>query len=211
MTLEVIGSGFGRTGTMTLKGALERLGFSKCYHMLEVFEHPESVADWGKVARGEPVDWDKVFAGYRASIDWPACHVWRELAAQYPNAKVLHTVRSSPEKWYQSFSDTILHHITTAPPADDPRRPWWDMANKIIAVDTFGGRPDDKETAIAAYKKREADVRAAIEPSRLLVYNVAEGWEPLCEFLGVPVPDEPMPHTNTTEEFKARLAESQNR
>ncbi|HXI88359.1 MAG TPA: sulfotransferase [Parvularculaceae bacterium] len=207
MPLEIIGSGFGRTGTLTLKSSLEQLGFSKCYHMAEVLDNPVNFEHWGRVARGEPVDWEVVFDGFRATIDWPACHVWRELAERYPKAKVLHTVRSSPEKWFESFSNTIMPVMKLEPPKDDPRRPWWDAMNKLITVDTFHGRPDDKETAIAAYKKREADVRAAIDPKRLLVYDISEGWAPLCEFLGVPVPLEPMQRTNTTEEFQTRFAD----
>lgn len=207
MALDIIGSGFGRTGTLTLKSALERLGFSKCYHMVEVFEHPDSIVHWERAGRGEKVDWEAAFDGYRASVDWPACHVWRELAAYYPEAKVIHTVRSSPEKWYESFSNTILPAMRQAPPQGDPMRRWWEAVNKLVTVDTFDGRPDDIEVAIAAYRRREEEVRAAIAPSRLLVYNIADGWEPLCAFLGVAVPDEPMPRTNTTEEFQARHAD----
>jgi len=207
MALEIIGSGFGRTGTLTLKFALERLGFSKCYHMAEVLENPASFAHWGRAARGATVDWDAVFDGYLASVDWPACHVWRELAAHYPKAKVVHTVRSSPEKWYESFSKTILLAMQHVPPEDDPRRPWWEAVNKIITIDTFDGRPEDRETAIAAYRKREEEVREAIEPSRLLIYDIAEGWAPLSKFLGVPAPEAPMPRTNSTEEFQTRFAD----
>lgn len=207
MALEIIGSGFGRTGTLTLKLALEQLGFAKCYHMAEVLDNPASFEDWGRVARGEAVDWDALFDGYRAAVDWPACHVWRALSEHYPNAKVIHTVRSSPEKWFESFSNTISPSLKHVPPEDDPRRPWWEAVNKIINVDTFSGRPDEAENAIAAYRKREHEVCETIAPDRLLIYNVANGWGPLCEFLGVEIPDEPMPRTNSTEEFQTRFAE----
>lgn len=206
MTLEIIGTGLGRTGTTTLKGALERLGFGKCYHMSEVFDQPEKIPLWRRAAYGEPVDWEEVFAGYRATVDWPSCHFWRALAARYPDAKIIHTIRSSPEVWYRSFSRTIAEAMSEPPPDDHPLREWWDAVHRIIVEETFGGRPDDEETAIAAYNRREEEVRAAIDPSRLLVYDVAEGWEPLCRFLGITAPDEPMPKTNTTDEFRAVLA-----
>lgn len=106
MPLEVIGSGFGRTGTKSLKAALERLGFGKCHHMLEVVENPEQVGHWQKLAAGESVDWETVFSGYKAQVDWPGAHVWRELADTFPNAKVIHTVRPE-EAWWASFDKTI--------------------------------------------------------------------------------------------------------
>lgn len=203
MALEIIGSGFGRTGTTTLKGALERLGFATCHHMVEVFANPGSAAQFSAAARREKIDWDALFAGYRSQLDWPACHFWRELAAHFPKAKVLHTVRETPEAWYKSFAGTILNVLKSPPPPDPNLRAQWQMAQDIITDQTFQGALDDPKVAMDVYRRREAEVRAAIPPDRLLVYNVSEGWEPLCKFLGVPVPGEPMPKTNTTDDFMA--------
>ena len=204
MTLDIVGSGFGRTGTLTIKGALEQLGFSRCHHMVDVLNDPPSYEIWNQVAQGTRNDWDTIFEGFRAAIDWPGCNFWRELSEYYPKAKVLHTVRSSPEEWYDSYSRTVAPLLKRVPPKADPLRTWWEAMNKLITSDTFGENLDDKETAIAAYKRREAEVRATIDPSRLFVYNVAEGWEPLCEFLEVPTPKTPMPRTNTVKDFQER-------
>ena len=199
MALQVIGSGFGRTGTMSLKRALEQLGFGPCHHMEEVLAHPEQVPHWQAVVAGRPVNWDEVFAGYRSQVDWPGAHVWRELAAAYPQAKVIHTVRSE-EQWWKSFSNTIAALLTSSDPGPAPPhiRTMMEVAAQFIGPQMLGG---DRETALMAYRRRTEQVRAAIPSERLLVFDVAEGWEPLCRFLGVPVPRTPFPRANSTEEF----------
>jgi len=202
MELQVIGSGFGRTGTASLKRALETLGFGPCHHMEEVFANPPQVAHWQAVAAGRPVDWREVFAGYRSQIDWPGAHVWRELAAAFPRAKVVHSVRPE-ESWWKSFDGTIgtllrTHQDLPLPPH---MRDMFDAARKIIGDGTFGGRMADKEAALAAYRRRTEEVLAALPKDRVLVFDVAEGWAPLCAFLGVPVPAEPFPSVNSTEAF----------
>jgi hypothetical protein len=207
MALRVIGSGFGRTGTKSLKDALELLGLGPCHHMTEVFENPEQVPHWQALATFRPVDWDAAFAGYRAQIDWPGAHAWRALAAHYPDAKVIHSVR--PEAaWWDSFSGTIGAILDRPPPADAPLPPHvWAMGAAISAMigeQTFGGRHGEREAALAAYRRRQAEVVAAIPAERLLVYDVAEGWGPLCAFLEVAVPDAPFPRTNDRAEFWAR-------
>jgi Sulfotransferase domain len=93
MALRVIGAGFGRTGTHSLKLALEQLGFAPCHHMYEVRAHPEQLAFWQAAARGELPDWDEVFAGFAAQVDWPGARFWRELAEHFPHAKVILSVR----------------------------------------------------------------------------------------------------------------------
>jgi len=202
MTLAIIGSGFGRTGTMSLKQALEQLGYGPCHHMEEVFAHPEQVPHWQAIAAGRPVKWDEVFAGYRLQMDWPGAHVWRETAAAYPDAKVIHTVRPE-EQWWQSFSTTIAKLATTYKEVPLPPHvlamllAWMQM----VGEGTFGGAVTDRRAALAAYRRREAEVRATIAPERLLVFNVAEGWEPLCRFLGHEVPKTPFPRTNANEDF----------
>jgi Sulfotransferase domain len=202
MALAVIGSGFGRTGTASLKRAIETLGFGPCHHMEEVMANPAQVAHWQAFVAGKPVDWGDVFAGYSSQVDWPGAHVWRELAAAYPDAKVIHSERPE-DTWWNSFSATIGKMMLTY--RDLPLPPhaveMMDAMDVAIRRQTFGGRSDDREVALTAYRRRGEDVRAAIPPERLLVFNVVDGWEPLCAFLGVPVPDEPFPRVNSTAEF----------
>lgn len=202
MTLTIIGSGFGRTGTLSLKTALETLGFGPCHHMEEVLHNPAQVAHWQAIAAGEPVPWEDVFAGYRSQVDWPGAHVWRELAAAYPTAKIIHTTRPEDD-WWHSFSATIAVVMANyeTMPAPPHVKAMMRAAVRMINDVTFGGKSNDRTTAIAAFHQREADVRAAIPPERLLVFNVAQGWRPLCNFLNVPVPATAFPRTNSTEDF----------
>lgn len=202
MALDVIGAGFGRTGTLSLKLALEKIGFGPCYHMMEVFKHPHFAASWKKAAYNEPLDWDQVFDGYRATVDWPGCSYWKELSTTYPAARVILSVRD-PVRWYESTQNTIfsadmMKRAAEAPP-DENRA---GMMKKILG-DTFGGRFADRDHAIAVFNNHVAAVKSAIPSDRLLVFEVADGWEPLCSFLDVDVPDEPFPRTNSTEEFGA--------
>lgn len=204
MVLEVVGAGFGRTGTLSLKQALETLGVGRCYHMLEIVEHPEHRVAWSAAARGEAVDWEALFAGYRAAVDWPAARFWRELAAYYPDAKVLLSVRDS-ERWYESVRNTIYAgsqaDLASADPATRERGAW---TTELIWDGVFDGGVEDRDHAIAVYEAHIATVRAAIPADRLLVFDASQGWEPLCAFLDRPVPDEPYPRTNSTEQFRAR-------
>jgi hypothetical protein len=201
MALRIIGSGFGRTGTLSLKNALEILDFGPCHHMEEVLQHPEQVPYWEAVAAHKPVSWDAVFAGYRSQVDWPGAHVWRELAAAYPQAKVIHTIRPE-EQWWKSFSATIgaLLGGYKDSPAPPHVKAMMDAAHEMLLVQTMGGSAD-REHALAAYRRRTDDVRAAIPPERLLVFNVEEGWDPLCRFLGVPIPAVAFPRLNSTDQF----------
>ena len=208
MSLSVIGAGFGRTGTLSLKGALEHLGFGPCYHMIEVIRNPGFADWWHRAADGAPVDWDRVFDGYRATVDWPACRFYRRLAAHYPDAKVILTVRD-PARWFESARNTIFPMMTRPRPTADPlaeRR--LAMAKKIIIEQTFGGRIDDRGHAISVFERHNDEVRRAIAADRLLVYDLAQGWPPLCRFLDRPVPDAPMPSVNSTAEFRQRFAAS---
>ena len=201
MALQVIGPGFGRTGTASLKRALEILGFGPCHHMEEVFPRPEQVDHWAAMAEGRPVDWDAAFAGFRSQVDWPGAHAWRQLAAHFPDAKIVLSVRE-PEAWWRSFSDTIAKALAGAPPDAPPHvHRMVAAARCFIAEQTFRGMLDDKDRAIAALQRRTEEVRAAIPAERLLVFDVAEGWDPLCRFLDVPVPEGPFPRVNSTEQF----------
>jgi hypothetical protein len=203
MSLRVIGAGFGRTGTMSLKLALEQLGFAPCHHMEEVLKRPDQIAHWDAAAAGRPVDWLSVFDGFRAAVDWPSAHYWRELADAFPDAKLILTTRPA-EKWWVSFSDTIAKILAVRTGITDPHvRAVMDMANAVIAEQTFGGAMTDRDRAIAIYEQRTRDVRDAIPADRLLVFDVAEGWAPLCRFLDKPMQSGDFPRANSTEEFHA--------
>lgn len=196
MTLKVIGAGFGRTGTTSLKMALEQLGFGPCYHMIEVFPKPEAPGQWIAAADGSP-DWDAIFKGYQSAIDWPATHFWRELMDYYPDAKVILTVRDA-EKWFASTQATIFNPAMLAPDKAAPI--FLEMLSKTIFPD-IGGDPHNHDVCIAHFNRHNENVKASVPAARLLVHEAAQGWEPLCQFLGVPVPDAPYPRENTSENF----------
>ena len=202
--LEVVGAGFGRTGTLSLKLALERLGFGPCHHMVEVIDNAEQIGLWEQVVEGN-ADWDEVYRGYRATVDWPGAHFWREITAHYPNAKVILTVRD-PERWYESVKETIFRvaQATTPAPTDAGRRR---ILGSVVWDGDFGGRFSDKDHTIGVFNDHNEAVRRAIPADRLLEFEVGQGWEPLCAFLDVPVPDEPFPRSNDRQEFAARVAE----
>lgn len=206
MSLQVIGSGFGRTGTKSTKDALEKLGLGPCHHMYEVMPDPAGVQPWLDYAAGKEVDWKRVFAPYKSQVDWPGAHVWRELATVYPQAKILHTRR--PEaSWQKSFSNTIgkLMNEFEDFPIPPHVHAMMTMARDEIIGKTFNGDHMDPEVQLAAYRKRTEDVVEAIPPERLLIFDVAEGWEPLCAFLDLPVPDMPFPHENLEADFWENL------
>jgi Sulfotransferase domain len=195
--LKVIGAGFGRTGTSSLKLALETLGFRKCYHFTEMLR-AWHVPRWLAIVRGAPADWDALFAGFQATTDFPAAAYYRQLAVHYPDAKVILTARDA-EDWYRSMRETL-----------GPLRralPTWlpgfgaiaALTDAVLWTGIFDGKFADRRHAIGVYEQHAADVRARIPAHRLLVFDVREGWSPLCEFLGVAVPaDVEFPHVNDT-------------
>ncbi len=193
MGLSVIGAGFGRTGTESMKMALEILGFGPCHHMKVALAIPEQEKIWRAAAQGNPPDWDEAYEGYGSGVDWPTAYYWRELSAHYPDAKILLTIRDA-ESWYASIAKTILQVVNNL---TDPNS----IGLKMISEGVFENRLHDQDHTIALYEKHNEAVRAAFPPERLLVFNLGAGWEPLCEFLEVPVPDEPYPMSNTGEEF----------
>ncbi|HWA64034.1 MAG TPA: sulfotransferase [Caulobacteraceae bacterium] len=199
MALKVIGSGLGRTGTLSLKGALEQLGFGPCHHMVEVFMHPETVPLWVEAGAGRG-DWDRIYEGYGSTVDYPGCKYWRELADHFPDAKVLHSVRD-PDKWFDSTQATIFAPGSPAVNAPPPMKPFFETL-----TGEFGEKIHDRAYMIDHFHRHTEAVKAAIPKERLLVYDVAEGWGPLCAFLGVPVPETPFPRVNSREEFQARAA-----
>jgi hypothetical protein len=198
MSLSVIGFGVGRTGTFSLKLALEQLGFDPCHHMEEVGISSAAVGHW-KVAAGGTVDWNEAYAGYRAAVDWPTAAFCEELTLAFPDAKFLLTVRDA-ERWYRSYSSTIARLVQTPENAPPELLPFLDMVSAVMRKTGFR-LPASKEAILEAYERHVAFVRATIAPERLLVFDVAEGWDPLCTFLGVPVPTTPFPRTNTTQDF----------
>jgi len=199
MTLKVIGSGLGRTGTMSLKLALEQLGFGPCHHMVEVFMNPQTVPLWVQGGKG-PGGWDAIYGGYQSTVDYPGARFWRELADHYPDAKVLHSVRD-PGRWFESTQETIFAPGQAVDGGPGPMRAFFD-----VVADGIRDHLHDREFLIEHFNRHTEAVKAAIPPERLLVFEVSEGWGPLCAFLGVPVPDTPFPRENSREEFKSRLA-----
>ncbi len=203
MALKILGAGFGRTGTLSLKLALEKLGFGPCYHMSEVFQNPGHADRWAEaIDAPNSTDWEALLSGYVSAVDWPSTYFWKELAAFYPEAKVILTERS-PESWYKSCKSTIFQAISPEPDNSVRGRQQM-MARKMVIERTFGGGWEDEAHVISVFQRHNEEVRRTIEPGRLLVYSVGEGWEPLCRFLGVPVPAFEFPKVNSTEEFRAR-------
>jgi hypothetical protein len=199
VSLQVVGAGVGRTGTSSLKGALEQLLGGRCYHMVEVFATPSHLDLW-KVASEGGDPWDEMFADYVAAVDWPAAAYWPELAAKYPDALVLLSVRDDAEAWFRSASDTIMQAMDRDQSEHGQK---WRATVVDPMLARFTSDWTDHDAAIAAYERHNAAVRAAIAPERLLEWRPGDGWGPLCERLGVDVPSDPFPHANTTEEFRA--------
>lgn len=201
MTLRVVGAGVCRTGTLSLKTALERLLGAPCHHMAEVFEHPDQVPQWQLLADGGTPDWDGLFDGYAAAVDFPASLAWRELAGRYPDAPVLLSTRTGPEVWWRSASATVFA-VRDAPPGDVATAAHRRMIGELIRNRFCAD--ESPEALQAAYVEHNAAVRAAVDPARLVEWQPGDGWEPLCRMLGVPVPDEPFPNVNSTAEFRER-------
>ncbi len=197
MALKVVGTGLGRTGTKSLHSALNILGVGPCHHMVEVFAHPESTKLWIEASKGRP-DWEAIFAGYHSVVDYPGAQFWRELTAYYPQAKVLHTIRD-PDQWFDSTQATIF--APQGPAA--MKGPMSEFFH--IFLDNFGSRIHDRAFMTEYFRKHSREVVEAIPADRLLVYEVGQGWGPLCEFLGVPVPGQPFPSENSRAEFIARM------
>lgn len=197
MTLRVIGAGVGRTGTASLKSALETLLGGPCYHMFEIARRPDDIAVWERAAAGEMPDWHAFFDGWVACVDWPGCSFWAELAAAFPDALVVLSLRDA-EVWWQSASGTIFPATRRAQPG-----PWRRMFETLLEQ-RFDPRIDQREPSIAAYERHNAAVRAGVPAARLLEWHPGDGWAPLCRALDVAEPAIPFPHTNTTAEFVAR-------
>ncbi|MGW8194249.1 MAG: sulfotransferase family protein [Desulforhopalus sp.] len=199
MALKIIGAGMGRTGTASLKVALETLNIGRCYHMTEVLKHPEYIQHWINAAEGNG-DWDTIYNGYSATVDNPGCNYWKELAEYYPTAKVILTSRDA-NTWFDSTNETI-HSVEFA--RFMKNSPFGEMIQKTM-WDRMENRMQDREYMVEFFNKRSAEIIDSIAAERLLVYHVGDGWTPLCEFLGVPAPDTAFPRINSRNETKELL------
>lgn len=201
MALDIIGPGFGRTGTASLKIALEHLGFGPAHHMFEVRDNPKLLPAWQAVADGAAPDWNNIFRGYRSQVDWPGARFWRELAEHYPDAKVILTVRD-PDDWFDSIQATIAPFIANRGKHPDPHpNAIAEMGHKLIVEGVFGGRLDDRTHATKVFRDHIAEVTDTIAPERLLVLDMREGWTPLCRVLGCAVPNISFPRLNSSKQF----------
>ena len=201
--LTLVGAGLGRTGTHSLKLALERLTGRPCYHMIELFDRPPDTSAWHAAARGEPVDWRALLDGFGAAVDWPAGAFWSEIAATEVDPWILLSTRSSADVWWESFSATIATGLQKPVPADRPD--WAERRAMVLDMLNTTFTPDwrDREGAMAAYERHNAAVRESVPTDRLIEWQPGDGWDPLCAALGVAVPGEPFPRTNSTAEFVA--------
>jgi hypothetical protein len=225
MTLRVIGAGLPRTGTTSLKTALERLLGQPCYHMIELLQaHLEHAPIWREAMAGSPTDWNTFLGGYAAAVDWPASWMWRELALAYPDALVVLSRRDSAETWYHSMQRTVgksvprIAALAQLDPAGatEPSVPEWAAhapRDVTVALGEVFSRMEvmlqgDPVDVMAGYERHLDEVRAEIPAGRLLDWQPGDGWQPLCAALEVPMPDEPFPHENTSQEFQARVIQS---
>jgi hypothetical protein len=204
----VIGAAPGRSGTLSTKLALEMLGYAPCHHMSEVFGNAELAGKWADILAGGPADWDSVFEGYQATVDWPSTTYWRQLADYYPDAKVIFSTRD-PESWFASMQQTFLTRgatdnvaerqgpLTASPEHRRLAEQLPGMRDRFFGVD---GTPTVEE-GVAAYQRHLEDVRRTIDPDRLLIFDLGSGWGPLCEFLEVGVPEAEFPWANKAADF----------
>lgn len=203
MGLKVIGAGYGRTGTASLKMALDQLGFGPCHHMSEVLPDPDRIGLWTEIGRTsaehdtDPALWDRAFQGYNSTVDWPSCTHWRALMEHYPQAKVILTRRSA-ESWFESVHETILNPDVWTALRKTPMGPM--LASNIERL--FNARMDDRDHMMESFERHCREVIDTVPPERLLVFQAKEGWGPLCEFLGVQTPGVPYPRANSKEETR---------
>ena len=201
--MRVVGAGLGRTGTLSLKFALEQLLDAPCHHMMEVGMNPAQAPFFERAALGETIDWPELLAGYEAIVDWPGCAFWRELSAAFPEALVLLS-RRPLDRWYDSASETIFPERPVDESDADAvaRTRMWHAIRANFSPDVH-----DREITIEAARRHNEAVIAETPSDRLLIYEPGDGWEPICERLDLPIPDAPFPHVNTREQFLGRVAE----
>lgn len=198
--MQLVGAAFPRTGTMSTRAALEILGLGKSYHMQEVFLNPEHMAIWEQAADGRMLDWKTFLGDYAATLDGPACFYWREILDYFPDARVL-LVRRDPTDWYRSMKDTIFPTLVSGPLA---REPAIRMIRHLLLDKVLHSKFEDEAYTVQKYLDYCKEVDSSAPPEKLLVYDVAECWGPLCAFLGLPEPNVPFPAKNTSAEFRKR-------
>ncbi len=205
MGLKVLGAGFGRTGTHSLQLALNTLGFGPCYHMFEVAKNPGHNKIWLEAIEGKPVNWQELFKGYQSAVDWPAAAFVPQLLDVFPDARIILTLRD-PEDWYQSISKTIFSSLAIEGKVrgmvNSSRK---NMASQLFKR-VFSGRYQDKEHILEVFGQHPGKVEEWVPRESLLKYRVTEGWQPLCEFLGVPIPDQAFPRSNDRQNFQSPLS-----
>jgi len=209
MALKVIGAGFGRTGTNSLKLALEQLGYAPCHHMKEVAPSLEQINWFDQASKGELMDWDNVFVKFEAAVDLPAALYYLELAEHFPEAKIILSVRDA-EGWHDSTQETIYAVALNAPTwlkwLVPPIGRLVNMVNRSIWNGVFSGEFENREAAITIFNQHIANVQKNISPERLLVHSAKEGWAPICGFLDKPIPDTPYPRVNEAKDIKRIVA-----
>ena len=206
MALEVIGAGLGRTGTTSLKQALERLLGGPCYHMFDLLQHPEHVPIWEQALDDGAPDWNLLFSGYRAAVDWIAATFYDQLATAYPQAIVLLSTRD-PEEWWRSVNRTAFESLASNQEDDVLTKaltPTRELTLRMLN-ERFTPRWTEEAEAKRAYSRHNASVRATVPAGRPVEWQLGDGWAPICEALGSPIPDEPFPHVNTSAEFRSWL------
>jgi hypothetical protein len=196
--VKVIGTGFGRTGTDSMREALNLLGFGPCHHMRDLLADAAHRDLWRELNANldgpEPIpSWGQLLGGYGSCIDWPSAAYWPLLVDAFPEAKVLLTYRTA-ESWWRSFEKTILPLISVDPSVPQPR------GSDMISGRVFGGKLE-RDHCIAVYEANVARVKREVPAERLLVHTIGDGWEPLCEFLNAPVPSVAYPRSNSTDDF----------
>jgi hypothetical protein len=200
MSLKIVGAGVGRTGTNSLKLALEQLLGGPCHHMFEIITNPSQIPLWTAAIEGEAVDWSTFPPGYTALVDWPGASFWRELSGANPDALVLLSTRS-PESWYHSAANTIFLTFEAVPPE---LHPWFESVLRLLQ-ERFCDDLENPTAMMDAFERHNAAVRREIPASRLLEWTATDGWAPICERLGLDVPDEPFPLTNALNDWRANF------
>ena len=207
--MKVFGTGFGRTGTLSLKIALEKLGLGPCYHMREVVSHPSHIKIWYDISLGEHPNWSRLFSGFNSAVDFPVSLFYEQLINKFPDAKFILTLRDF-DKWYISTANTIYKVPTMLPEwfkqVVYPIRIFIAMQVNLIWVGLFNNKFSDKESAKIVYYEHIESVKKTIPSDKLLIYHVKEGWGPLCEFLNVDVPQFPFPKVNDTDEMLRKFS-----
>ena len=212
MSIKIIGAGYGRTGTKSLKMALEKLGYGKCYHMEELFRNPSGIAHWKNAYEKQKVDWEALFKNYQSIVDFPGAIYYKEIANAFPDTKVILSVRD-PEAWYQSVRSTIygfdpgsaikLKMLFKMPFSETARNLFQVImqSNKAIWDNYFEGKFDNKNYAIRRFHQHIEEVKKVIPKQQLLIFEAKDGWNPLCKFLGKEIPSEPYPNSNKKADF----------